>query len=73
MSDAPESSKRPADPSHTEPSYWDAVIPLVLLMHVRIPAQETWIAFPAYFAFLVGVSWLSYRHVELPYMGGARR
>ncbi len=48
-------------------------IPLVLLMHVRIPAQGTWIAFPAYFAFLVGVSWLSYRYVELPYMGGARR
>ena len=47
-------------------------IPLVLLMHVRIPSQDTWIAFPAYFAVLAGVSCLSYRYVELPYMGSAR-
>lgn len=48
-------------------------IPLVLLMHVRIPTHGSWIAFPAYFAVLVGVSWISYRYVELPYMGSARR
>jgi peptidoglycan/LPS O-acetylase OafA/YrhL len=48
-------------------------LPLVLLMHVHIPAQGTWIAFPAYFAVLVAVSWLSYRYVELPYMGAAKR
>jgi peptidoglycan/LPS O-acetylase OafA/YrhL len=48
-------------------------IPLVLLMHVRIPSQDTWLAFPAYFAVLVGVSCISYRYVELPYMGGPGR
>lgn len=48
-------------------------IPLVLIMHVRIPSSATWIAFPAYFAALVGVSWISYRYVEQPYMGSPKR
>lgn len=47
-------------------------MPLVLLMGKLLPGFGGWMAFPLYLAALMGVSWLSYRFVERPFLARRR-
>jgi len=47
-------------------------MPLVLLMGKLLPGFGGWAALPAYLAALMGVSWLSWRFVERPFLARRR-
>ena len=43
-------------------------VPLVLLFNKLLPQAGGWLAFPLWFAIVMGVSWTSYRFVERPFL-----
>ncbi len=47
-------------------------LPVLLLYNLLVPGAAGWIAFPLWLAIVVGVSTLSYRAVEEPYLRRAR-
>ena len=48
-------------------------LPLLMLANRFFPAAEGWAVFPAYFATVLFVSWLSWRFVERPFMTASTR
>jgi peptidoglycan/LPS O-acetylase OafA/YrhL len=43
-------------------------VPLLLLFNKLLPTLDGWLAFPSWFALVMGVSWVSWRFVEQPFM-----
>jgi peptidoglycan/LPS O-acetylase OafA/YrhL len=48
-------------------------LPLLMVANKFFPAADNWAVFPMYVATVLGVSWLSYRYVELPFMKASKR
>jgi len=47
-------------------------LPLLFLWVRFVAPHNSWLSFPAYFALVIAVSWLSYRYVETPFLGAKR-
>jgi peptidoglycan/LPS O-acetylase OafA/YrhL len=48
-------------------------LPLLMLANHFVPTQDGWAVFPAYVAGVLGVSWISWRFVERPFMKASTR
>ena len=45
----------------------------LLMIDKFFPTADYWAVLPAYLAMVLGVSWLSYRYVELRFMKASKR
>ena len=48
-------------------------LPLLMVANEFFPVANDWEVFPLYLGTVLGVSWLSYRYVELPFMKASKR